>query len=273
MSSNNAIIFTKAPTEFPVVGEHLKYEKRDYSLPEPSQGEIITENIYVSIDPYQRGRMRNPEVKSYSPPYNLNEPVRNFGVAKVYKSKNEKFSVGDLVFLRNCEWAEYTLFKAEETEGINKLQNPYKLSLSNFIGVLGMPGMTAYSSLYEIGKPKKGETIFISAASGAVGQLVGQLAKREGLIVVGSAGTDEKVKHLKDLKFDEAFNYKKERPADALAKYCPNGIDIYFENVGGETLDAALAAANNFARFIVVRIIPGAHKVPQKLTVIVWYDQ
>lgn len=109
-----------------------------------------------------------------------------------------------------------------------------------------------YSSFYEIGKPKKGETIFISAASGAVGQLVGQLAKREGLHVVGSAGTDDKVKHLKELGFDEAFNYKTESPSQALSKYCPNGVDIYFENVGGETLDAALAAANPFGRFIFV---------------------
>lgn len=115
--------------------------------------------------------------------------------------------------------------------------------------------MTAYSSFYEIGKPKKGETIFISAASGAVGHIVGQLAKREGLRVVGSAGTDDKVKHLTELGFDAAFNYKTEKPADALAKYCPDGIDIYFENVGGETLEAVLMAANNFGRVIACGMI------------------
>jgi NADPH-dependent curcumin reductase CurA len=125
-----------------------------------------------------------------------------------------------------------------------------------YVGALGMPGMTAYSSLYEIGKPKKGETIFISAASGAVGQIVGQLAKREGLFVVGSAGSDDKVKYLVDtLHFDAAFNYKKEKPLEALSKYCPKGIDIYFENVGGETLDAVLLVANRLCRIIACGMI------------------
>lgn len=118
-----------------------------------------------------------------------------------------------------------------------------------------MPGLTAYSSYYEIGQPKKGETIFISAASGAVGQLVGQLAKKDGLYVVGSAGTDAKVKFLKELGFDDAFNYKTEDPFQALPKYCPKGIDIYFENVGGTTLEAAMLTANNFARIIACGMI------------------
>ena len=114
-----------------------------------------------------------------------------------------------------------------------------------FTGALGMPGLTAYSSLYDIGKPVKGETIFISAASGAVGQLVGQLAKHEGLTVIGSVGSDEKLDYIvKELKFDGGFNYKKEKPADALKRLAPNGIDIYYENVGGEQLEAAISALN-----------------------------
>ena len=117
-----------------------------------------------------------------------------------------------------------------------------------------MPGLTAYSSFYDIGKPKKGETIFISAAAGAVGQVVGQLAKHEGLTVIGSVGSDDKLNFItKELQFDGAFNYKKEKPADGLKRLAPKGIDIYFENVGGETLDAAIQAMNNFGRISKLR--------------------
>jgi NADPH-dependent curcumin reductase CurA len=125
-----------------------------------------------------------------------------------------------------------------------------------FIGALGMPGRTAYSSFYDIGKPVKGETIFISAASGAVGQLVGQLAKHEGLKVIGSVGSDDKLDFiLKELDFDAGFNYKKESPAVALKRLAPNGIDIYYENVGGEQLQAAVDAMNNFGRVIACGMI------------------
>lgn len=154
------------------------------------------------------------------------------------------------------EWSEYSKISAQIAATFKPLVNKYNLPLSRYVGALGMPGMTAYSSFYEIGKPKKGETIFISAASGAVGQLVGQIAKKDGLYVVGSAGSDDKVKHLKEeLKFDAAFNYKTEKPDEALSKYCPKGIDIYFENVGGETLDAVLVAANPFCRIIACGMI------------------
>jgi len=132
---------------------------------------------------------------------------------------------------------------------IRKLDNPSNLDPRLFLGALGMPGLTAYSSLYEIGRPKKGETIFISAASGAVGQIVGQLAKHEGLAVIGSVGSDAKLKFImEDLNFDEGFNYKKEKPVEALKRLAPKGIDIYFENVGGDHLDAALGAFNNYGR-------------------------
>ena len=145
---------------------------------------------------------------------------------------------------------DYSAVNAEIANNMcRKLENPYNLDPRLFIGALGMPGLTAYSSFYSIGQQKKGETIFVSAASGAVGQIVGQLAKHEGLIVIGSVGTDEKLDFIKkELKFDEGFNYKKEKTSDALARLAPNGIDIYYENVGGETLDAALAAMNNYGR-------------------------
>jgi len=131
------------------------------------------------------------------------------------------------------------------------INNQHNIDIAHYIGALGMPGLTAYSSFYEIGKPKKGETIFISAASGAVGQIVLQLAKHEGLTVIGSVGDDQKLEYLqKELGCDKAFNYKKEKTADALARLAPDGIDIYYENVGGETMDAALNALKERGRII-----------------------
>merc|ERR1712227_888461 len=143
------------------------------------------------------------------------------------------------------------------------LENPYNLDPKLFVGALGMPGLTAYSSFYAIGEPKKGETIFISAASGAVGQLVGQLAKHEGLKVIGSVGDDKKKDYItNDLGFDGAFNYKNEKPADALARLAPNGVDIYYENVGGEHLEAAINAMNDFGRIICCGMISQYNTAP-----------
>lgn len=136
MSSNNAIIFLKPPTEYPVEGEHLKFEKRPYSFPEPKDGQIILENIYSSIDPYMRGRMRAPELKSYSPPFPANEPIRSINVSRVYKSANDKFKVGDLVFNRGGEWSEYSFFPASVAEDFNVIDNKYKIPLSNFCGAV-----------------------------------------------------------------------------------------------------------------------------------------
>ena len=249
MVQNKGLIFKKAPTGWPVPGEHLAVEAREFDpSAEPPQGGVITKNYYVSYDPYQRGRMRNPEAKSYSPPFTLGQPFTSATVAKILKSSNEKFKEGDLV-IGMLGTEEYTTASAEMAKGLQKLDNPHKLDPAIYLGALGMPGLTAYSSLYEIGKPKRGETIFISAASGAVGQLVGQLAKHEGLKVIGSVGSDEKLDFItKELKFDGGFNYKKEDPSDALKRLAPDGIDIYYENVGGSQLDSALAAMKNFGR-------------------------
>lgn len=196
----------------------------------PPKGGVTTKNFYASFDPYQRGRMRAPEVKSYSPPFTLGEPIGNNTVAKILKSDTPKFQAGDLV-VGPMPTEEYSTLPAGfYIDSLSKIDNPYKLDPMDFIGALGMPGLTAYSSFYEIGQPKKGETIFISAASGAVGQLVGQLAKHEGLKVIGSVGSDEKLEYItKDLKFDGGFNYKKEKPLDALRRLAPDGVDIYYE--------------------------------------------
>ncbi|KAL9132026.1 MAG: hypothetical protein Q9217_000154 [Psora testacea] len=195
--------------------------------------------------------MRRPEVKSYAPAFEIGKPITNYAVAKILKSSNPSFKPGDIV-TGMLPTEEYSVVSGEIANSmVRKLDNPYDLDPKLYIGALGMPGLTAYSGFYGIGQPKKGETIFISAASGAVGQIVGQLAKHEGLTVIGSVGSDEKLDFIKkELNFDDGFNYKKERATDALKRLSPNGIDIYFENVGGEQLDAALGAMNNFGRII-----------------------
>ena len=251
MVQNKGLILKSRPSGWPVPGKDLAIEARDFDLDAPPpEGGITTKNHYVSFDPYQRGRMRPPETKSYTARYAIDKPITNFGVSRVRKSDNEKFKTGDIVNITNLPTEEYSTLAADGTrDKVRKLDNPYNLDPKLFIGALGMPGLTAYSSFYAIGEPKRGETIFVSAASGAVGQIVGQLAKHEGLIVIGSVGNDEKLKFIKEeLQFDEGFNYKNEKPGDALTRLAPKGIDIYYENVGGEHLDAALVAMNDFGR-------------------------
>lgn len=250
MVQNKGLIFKSIPTGWPKPGDNLAVEDTRFDLESsPPENGFTTRNYYLSFDPYQRGRMRAPGKKSYSSPFELGKPICNSAVAIVLKSNNSRFKEGDLI-TGMLPTEEYSIISAELANNMcRKLENPHKLDPRLFIGALGMPGLTAYSSLYEIGKPKKGETIFISAASGAVGQIVGQLAKHEGLTVIGSVGSDEKLAFLKEeLKFDDGFNYKREKASDALTRLAPNGIDIYFENVGGEQLEAAIGAMNNFGR-------------------------
>jgi NADPH-dependent curcumin reductase CurA len=251
MVQNKGVIFKQVPTSLPVPGKDLTVEAREFDINQaPPSGGITTKNFYASFDPYQRGRMREATKKSYSPPFELGKPITNAVVAKVLKSDNPKLAAGDIV-VGGLNIEEYSAVPKQQAEALQKIENPYKLDLKMFLGPLGMPGLTAYSSFYDIGQPKKGETIFVSAASGAVGQLVGQLAKHEGLKVIGSVGSDDKLDFiLKELGFDGGFNYKKEKPADALKRLAPNGVDIYYENVGGEQLEAAIDAMNNFGRII-----------------------
>ncbi|KAM5548292.1 2-alkenal reductase (NADP(+)-dependent)-like [Rosa sericea] len=206
-------------------------------LPEGSGG-VLVKNLYLSCDPYMRSRMTKRDSASYVDPFNPGEPIIGFGVARVLESGDAKFKQGDFVW-GMTGWEEYSL--------ITSIQYLFKIPttdvpLSYYTGILGMPGITAYAGLYELCSPKKGETVYVSAASGAVGQLVGQFAKLMGCYVVGSAGSKEKVDLLKNkFGFDEAFNYKEESNLDAaLKRYFPEGIDIYFENVGGKMLDAVL---------------------------------
>lgn len=193
MVQNKGLIFKESPSGWPEAGKHIAVESREFDKDQaPPSGGFTAKVHYVSFDPYQRGRMRAPEIKSYSAPFELNKPVTNFAIVTVLKSDNDKFKPDDVAYVIGAGTEEYTVVSGELAKMANVLDNPYKLDPQYFIGALGMPGLTAYSSFYEIGEPKKGQTIFISAASGAVGQLVGQLAKHEGLKVFGSVGDDKK---------------------------------------------------------------------------------
>ncbi|KAG6358020.1 hypothetical protein INS49_013904 [Diaporthe citri] len=254
---NKTFVFKKIPKGFPVPGQDLATEDRPIDLDAVPQGGLVLQNFVTSFDPYMRGRMRDASIKSYSAALELDGPVTSTCVAKVLKSDSPDFKEGDLVsaFVDIAEYA-YASKEVIASKRVSKIHNPHNLDLALFVGQLGMPGLTAYSSLYKIGQPKKGETIFISSAAGAVGQVVGQLAKHEGLTVIGSVGSDEKLGYItKELGFDAATNYKKESTSDALKRLAPNGIDIYYENVGGEVLDGALEAMNTNGRIVACGMI------------------
>ncbi|KAI9932171.1 hypothetical protein ASPWEDRAFT_111145 [Aspergillus wentii DTO 134E9] len=269
MSGNKALFFKSIPQGYPVPGQDITIENVadvDANSPAPANG-VVLQSLYTSFDPYMRGRMRDAESKSYAPAFALNKPIDSRSICKVLRSNNASYKEGDLV-IGHVPIQEYIALNGEQVVVLSPLENPLGIEdIRVFLGALGMPGLTAYSSLYEIGKPKKGETIFVSAASGAVGQLVGQLAKHEGLKVIGSVGSDEKLDYIiKDLGFDGGFNYKNEKPKDALARLAPNGIDIYYENVGGEHLEAALDALNNFGRIVVCGLISQYNSAPYPIT-------
>lgn len=216
------------------------------SVPEPHAGEILVRILYVSVDPYMRGRMN--DVKSYAPPVQIGKVMGAGAVGEVAASKNARFQVGDFVegFFG---WQQYAI---SDGEGVRKL-DPSLAPLSTALGVLGMPGLTAYFGFLEIGKPRSGETVVVSGAAGAVGSLVGQIAKITACRVVGIAGSDAKVAWLTgELGFDAAFNYKNTPDYGAkLNELCPDGVDIYFDNVGGAVTDAVFPVLNTGARVVV----------------------
>ncbi|KAJ6160488.1 hypothetical protein N7470_003884 [Penicillium chermesinum] len=263
---NKALVFKKVPQGYPVAGQDLVIEEISYdsSVATPKNG-VVLESLYASFDPYMRGRMRNPEIKSYAPPFTLNKPVVNDVIGKALKSDNAGFKEGDLV-IGQLPLQQFVALDDKAVAGIKKLENPLGLEdIRVFLGPLGMPGLTAYSSLYEIGKPKKGETIFVSAASGAVGQIVGQLAKHEGLRVIGSVGSDEKLDFiLKDLGFDAGFNYKKEKPADALKRLAPRASTSTTRTQWGRVVLCGLISEYNSAPYPITNI---SNVLTKRLTV------
>uniref|UniRef100_A0ACD5UHG0 Uncharacterized protein n=1 Tax=Avena sativa TaxID=4498 RepID=A0ACD5UHG0_AVESA len=216
----------------------------------PESGEVLLRNLYLSVDPYQLNRMKlhNASHRTVDPVV-PGERIDATGAGEVVASACAEYEVGDVV-AGLLAWEEYTLFRPGPATLIAKVDASSGFPLSYHVGVLGTSGMTAYGGFFEVGKPKKGEKVFVSAASGSVGSLVGQFAKLSGCYVVGCAGTQAKVDMLKDkLGFDDAFNYREEPDLkSALKKYFPKGIDINFENVGGEMLDAALANMNTYGR-------------------------
>ena len=219
------------------------------SVPAPAPGEVLVRNLYMSVDPYMRGRM--VDRKSYVPPFALAEAMTGGAVGQVIESNGGPFQKGDFV-ASMAGWREYFI---SDGRGLNQV-DPTLAPVQSYLGAMGMPGMTAYFGLLDIGEPKPGETVFVSAAAGAVGSLVCQIAKLKGCRVVGSAGTDAKVEWLKEVAgVDAAFNYKRMPVPAALAKLCPDGIDVYFENVGGDHLEAALSRMNNFGRIPVCGMI------------------
>ncbi|KMT15555.1 hypothetical protein BVRB_3g059070 [Beta vulgaris subsp. vulgaris] len=238
--SNKQIIFKDYVVGFPKESDmEFTTSKIILKVPEDSTG-ILLKNLYLSCDPYMRSRMSKHHRPTYVESFTPGSTITGYGVAKVLDSKHPNFKAGDL-FWGMTGWEEYSLIKSPSPEMFFKIEHT-DVPLSYYTGILGMPGMTAYVGFYKVGDPKKGDRVFVSAASGAVGQLVGQLAKLNGCYVVGTAGSKEKVHLLKNkFGFDEAFNYKEEEDLDAaLRRYFPEGIDIYFENVGGKMLEAVL---------------------------------
>jgi NADPH-dependent curcumin reductase CurA len=225
------------------------FELASVNLPEPGPGEVQVRNTWMTVDPYMRGRMN--DVRSYSPPFELGEAMQGGAVGEVIASNDPSFKAGDLV-QSFFGWRE--AFNAP-APAVQKLET-HGLPPQAFLGVAGMPGMTAYVGLLKIAALKEGDVVFVSAASGAVGQIVCQIAKLKGHTVIGSVGGPEKVAYLKSLGVDHVIDYKAEANlTDALMRAAPDGIDVYFENVGGAHMEAALMAARPFGRFALCGMI------------------
>jgi NADPH-dependent curcumin reductase CurA len=214
----------------------------EVDVPDPQEGEVLVRNLMMSVDPYMRGRMS--ERRSYVPPYELGKALMGGAVGEVIESRADRVAEGDLV-LHDRGWREYAVVEARHVRSID----PQLAPLSAFLGVLGMPGLTAYVGLLDIAQLREGDVVFVSGAAGAVGSLAGQIAKLRGHVVIGSAGSGEKVRYLLDeLAFDAAFDYHEHSAAEALRSAAPEGIDVYFDNVGGEHLEAAIGSLRTHGR-------------------------
>ena len=228
------------PVGFPDEG---LFEIAEATIPDPGEGQLLVRNAYFSVDPYMRPRMN--DVRSYVAPYTLGEAMTGGAVGRVAVSRNPGFAEGDWV-VHSLGWREWALSDGSSMRKID----PGEAPVSTALGVLGMPGFTAYHGLFELGRPKVGETVFVSGAAGAVGSAAGQMAKIAGCRVVGSAGSDAKLTWLREIGFDDAFNYRVRGAREALADMAPEGIDVYFDNVGGEHLEAAIGAMRPHGRIV-----------------------
>lgn len=222
-------------------------------LPKPADGEVLVKNLWLSLDPYMRGRIS--DAKSYVPPVAIGAVMVGQTVGEVLESKHAGFKPGDHV-LTSLGWQTHGVAKGAELSKVAGPDQKGGAPLSYYLGVLGMPGLTAYFGLYEIGQPRVGNTVVVSAASGAVGSVVGQLAKASGCRAVGIAGGKAKCDYVvNELGFDACVDYKAGDLGAALAAACPNGIDVYFENVGGPIMEAVMMRMNFMSRMIVCGLI------------------
>ncbi|EXJ89670.1 hypothetical protein A1O3_02737 [Capronia epimyces CBS 606.96] len=253
MVQNKAFLYKAVPDGWPVPGKDLSVEDIgfDETAPPPPGG-FTTKNLYATYDPSQRGRMRDPSIKSYTPAMTVGKPVVSVHVlGKVLKSDTPKIKEGAIVLIKGYYTEEYSAVPESALDRTAVIDPKPGVPLTAYLGALGMTGMTAYGSLHEIGQPKPGDVILVSAAAGAVGQTVGQIAVQEGLHVIGSVGDDRKLDFIiNELGFTSGFNYKKENISDAVKRLAPDGIDIYYDNVGGELLDVALQNMKDFGRIV-----------------------
>lgn len=235
------------------------FEVAEATVPDPADGQLLIRNAYLSVDPYMRPRMN--DVRSYVAPFTLGEAMTGGAVGQVVASRNPSCPEGSWV-VHGLGWREWAL---SDGSGLRHV-DPTVAPLTTSLGVLGMPGLTAYYGMFELGAPSAGETVFVSGAAGAVGSAAGQMAKIAGCRVIGSAGSEEKLAWLRELGFDGVFNYRERGAREALAELAPDGIDIYFDNVGGDHLEAAIgalrtrgriAACGSIARYNDVEPTPG----------------
>jgi NADPH-dependent curcumin reductase CurA len=237
---NTRIVLARRPVGYPTAKDFEIVRSR---IPEPGEGEFLLKTRYLSVDPYQRGRMN--EGASYAPGVALGEVMTGGIVGEVVQSNHADYQVGNVV-QANLGWQEYAI---SDGTGARKV-DPTLAPISTSLGVLGMPGATAYFGLLEIGKPLWGETVLVSGAAGAVGSLVGQIARIKGCTAVGIAGSDEKIAYITDeLGFDDAYNYKTAGDhGESIQSTCPQGVDVYFDNVGGVITDAVFPRMNEKGR-------------------------
>ena len=246
MAENRQVVLKRRPNGIPVPED---FAIVDAPLPEPKEGEVLLRGLYLSLDPYMRGRISG--VRSYAKPVGIGEVVEGRVVGQVVRSRDSGFGEGEYAY-GGYGWQLYSAVPAGD---LLKL-DPEEASLSANLGVLGMPGLTAYIGLSDIGRPISGETVVVSAASGAVGAVAGQLAKREGARVVGIAGGADKCRYVEaELGFDAALDHRAPDLDAALDRACPNGIDVYWENVGGRVQHAVFLRLNDFARMVMCGMV------------------
>lgn len=242
------------------------FQLSEVEIAQPGPGQVLVKNLYLSVDPYMRGRMS--AAKSYAAPYELGKTMQGGAVGVVVASNDEGVAVGDHVLHFNG-WREYATFDAKQAVKVD----PEAAPLSTYLGVLGMTGLTAYAGLLRTLSFKEGDTVFVSGAAGAVGSQVGQIAKLKGASrVIGSAGSDEKVKLLvEEYGFDAAFNYKNGSVSEQLKQAAPDGIDVYFDNVGGDHLEAAIGQLNQGGRIAICGAISVYNNTEAALVRATWH--